>query len=97
MVADPTIVRRSYSDAHAVSQSKAPDISGHTHTRGSHGSGVPESTPAGYCVFLADPDPKLKICEKPDPDPESLFNFGGSRSLCGHFLSENMGKFLLDR
>jgi len=25
--------------------------------------------------------------------PESLFNFGSSRSLPSHFLSENMGKF----
>ena len=29
------------------------------------------------------------------PDPESLFNFGSSRSLCGHFLSKNMGKLIL--
>jgi len=49
---------------------------------------VPESTPAGFCVFLSDPDPESKICDKRDPDPESLFNFGGSRSLCGHFLSK---------
>ena len=34
--------------------------------------------------------------EKPGPDPESLFNFGSSRSLCGHFLSKNMGKLKLD-
>ena len=37
---------------------------------------VPESTPAGFCVFLS--DPKSKFCEKPDAD--SLFNFGRSRS-----------------
>jgi len=29
-------------------------------------------------------------------DPELLFNFGSSRSLCGHFVSENMGKLRLD-
>ena len=60
-------------------------------------SGVPESTPAGFCVCLSDPDSQSKICEKPDPDPESIFHFGSSRSLCGHFLSKSMGKFRLDR
>jgi len=67
--------------------------------RGGTGSGVPESTSAGFCVFLSDPDTDLesKICEKTDPDPESLFHFGSSRSLCGHFLSKNMGKFRLDQ
>jgi len=59
------------------------------HTRGGDGSGVPESTPAGFYVFLSDPE--SKICEK--PDPESLFNFGSSRSLCDHILSKNMDKF----
>jgi len=54
----------------------------------------PESTPAGFFVFLPNPDPKSKICEK--PEPESLFNFGSSRSLCGHFLSKDMGKLRLD-
>ena len=44
--------------------------------------------------FSFGPDPESKICEK--LDPESLFNFGSSRSLCGHFLSENMGKLRLD-
>ena len=60
---------------------------------------MPESTPAGFCVFFsdADPDPESKFCEKPEPDQESLFSFGSNRSLCGHFLSKNMGKFLLDR
>jgi len=69
----------------------------HEPTRGGHGSGVPESTLAGFCVFLSDtdPNPESKICEK--TDPESLFNSGSSRSLCGHFLSKNMGKFRLDR
>jgi len=64
--------------------------------RGGTGFGVQESTPAGFCVFFSDPDPKSKICEKPDPDPESLFHFGSSRSLCGHFCSKIMGKLQLD-
>jgi len=29
--------------------------------------------------------------EKPDPDPESLFNFGSGKSPRGHFLSKNIG------
>ena len=52
----------------------------------------PESTSAGFRAFLSDPE--SKICEK--PDPESLFNFGSGRSLCGHFFSKNMGKSGLD-
>jgi len=67
----------------------------HIQTGGGTGSGVPESTPAGFCVFLSDPEPKIR--EKPDRDPESLFHFGNSRSLCGSFLSENKGKLRLDR
>jgi len=55
----------------------------------------PESAPAGFCVFLSDPDPESKLCEK--PDPESLFNSGSGRSLCGHSWSKNMGKSGLDR
>ena len=43
----------------------------------------PESIPAGFCVFLSDPE--SKIWE--NPEPESLFNFGSSSSLFGHFLS----------
>ena len=31
---------------------------------------MPESTPAGICVFSSDLE--WKISEKPDPDPESL-------------------------
>jgi len=44
-------------------------------TRGGTESGVPESTPAGFCVFLWDPDPDLesKICEKPDPHRSHSF------------------------
>jgi len=58
---------------------------------------LPESTPAGFCVFLSDPDPdpESNICEK--PDPESLFHFGSTRSLCGHFLGKNMVKLRLYR
>jgi len=46
--------------------------------RGGHGSGMPELTPAGFCVFCSnlESDPESKFCEKPDLDPESLFNFG---------------------
>jgi len=44
----------------------------------------PESIPAGFSVFLS------------HPNPESLFKFGSSRSLRGHFLSKNMSKFRLD-
>jgi len=58
-------------------------------TRGGTGSGVLESTPAGFCVFLSEPE--SKICEKPDLDPESLFYFGSSKSLCGHFLRNKKG------
>jgi len=38
-------------------------------SRGGTGSGVPDSTPAGFCVFLSDqdPGPESNICEKPDP------------------------------
>ena len=58
---------------------------------------MPESTPAGFCVFLSDPDPESKICDKPDPDPESLFYFGSSWSLCGHFLSKTwINYYLID-
>jgi len=47
-------------------------------------------------AFLSDanPDPESKICEK--PVPESRFNFGSSRSLCGHFISKSMVKLRLD-
>jgi len=31
--------------------------------RGETGSGLPESTPVGFCVFCSDPDPESKICE----------------------------------
>jgi len=39
-----------------------------THVRGGTGSGLSESNPAGFCVFLSDSE--SKICEKPDPDLE---------------------------
>jgi len=38
-----------------------------------------------FCVFLSDPDPESKICEKRDSDAEPLFHCGSSTSLCGHF------------
>jgi len=74
-------------------------VSGLASSRSGTGSRVPESTPAGFRVFRSNPDPvpESKICEKPYPDPESLFNFGSRMSLCGHFFSKNMGKFRLDR
>jgi len=59
-------------------------VASYLDARGSHGSGVPESTPAGSCIFLSDPHLESKICEKVDLDPESLFNFSSSRSLHGH-------------
>jgi len=69
---------------------------------GGHGSGVPESTPAASCVFLSDPapEPKSRVCEKPDPD--SLFIFSSSRrSLSGfhiwHLLSKAIAAFRLHR
>jgi len=46
--------------------------------------------------FEPGPDPESIIWEKPHPYPESLFNFGSSRSLYGHFLIKNMGKLRLD-
>jgi len=36
--------------------------------------------------FRLAPDEESKICEKLDPEPESLFNFCSSGSLCGCFL-----------
>ena len=68
----------------------------HACTRFGTGSGLPESTHAGFCGFCSDPDKESKICEKPDPDPESLFNFGIGRSLCGNFSGKNMGKLRLE-
>jgi len=64
-------------------------------SRGGTGSRIPQSTPAGFCIILSKPE--AKICEKQDPDLESLFYFGSSRSLCGYFLGKNMGKSRLDR
>jgi len=40
----------------------------HGWTRFWTGSGLPESTPAGFYIFCSDPDPESKICEKPDPN-----------------------------
>ena len=67
------------------------------HYRGGTESGFLESTPEGFCVFLSDPEPESKIWEKPDPNPDSLFNFGSSKSLSGHFLGKNMGKSRFDQ
>jgi len=39
----------------------------------------------------------VKNLGKTGAGPESLFNFGSIRSLCGNFLSKNMGKLQLDR
>jgi len=47
--------------------------------RGDHVSGVSESTPAVFRVFLS--------------DPESFFHFGSSRSLRGHFLRKKWINF----
>jgi len=63
--------------------------------RSSHGSGVPESTPKGFWVFLSDPDLESKTCEK--TYSESIFNFDSRTSERGHFSSKNMGNFRLDR
>ena len=53
---------------------------------------MPESTPAGFCVFS---DPESRIFEK--PGPESLFISGSSKSLRGlykcHFLSAKLLNF----
>jgi len=65
-------------------------------TRGGTGSGVPESTPEGFCVFLSARIRSQKF-GKIRTRSESLFNFGRSRSLCGQYLSKNMGKLRLDR
>ena len=61
--------------------------------RGGTGSGLLESTPAGFCVFLSGPE--SKICKKTDPDKNQFFYFNSSRSLCGHFLGKNMDKLRL--
>jgi len=73
--------------------------------RGGQGSGVG----SGWILRLfSDPDTSQRICEKPDPDPESLFIFGSSWSpgglhkchclgvaefRCGHFLSRTWVNF----
>ena len=64
-----------------------------------HGPEVAMDPPcrSRFCLFLSDPDPGSKICEKQDPDPESNLNFGSNRSLRGYFISKNMCKFPLDR
>jgi len=49
--------------------------------RGEPGSGGPESTPEGFCVFLSDPEPESKICEKPDLD-RSQFSISAGAGVC---------------
>jgi len=53
------------------------------YTRGGTGSGLPELTPAGFCVFLSDPDPgpESKFWGKPDPDP-SHFSISTVAGVC---------------
>jgi len=41
-------------------------------------------------IFFWTPIRSKKFVKK--PDPESLFHFGSSWSLYGHFLVKNMGK-----
>ena len=51
--------------------------------------------------FVSQPEPESKIFEKPDPDTESFFIFGSSRSLRGlyqcqcHCLITNLAEFRL--
>jgi len=45
-------------------------LNGAVQTRGGHGSGVPQSTPAGFCDFS---------------DPDSLFSFDSSRNVCRRY------------
>ena len=67
------------------------------HIRGENGSLVQESTLPGFHIFLLDLEPKSKICEEPEP----LFIYSSSRSLCGlhtyNFLSKNIDDFRLNR
>ena len=46
--------------------------------------------------FSFGPGSGVKHLGKAGPGPESLFHFDSSRSLCGHFLSTNMGELRLD-
>jgi len=64
---------------------------------GGHGSGVSELIPGGFRVFFGPGSgPGVKIFfEKPDSDPDSLFNSGRSRSLRGHFLRKTIGTYRL--
>ena len=90
---DSDSIRKILDDSHSTLTQKACD-SDYLGTSLPEVEPDPESTPAGLCVFLSDPDPELKIWEKPDLDPKSLVNFGSSRSLCqiwsdsGFFLSD---------
>jgi len=86
------ISRKSFRISLSVSGSRLKAVFGYPWVVRVRDQRLPQSTPAGFCVCLSNPDPESKICEKPDPDPESLFNFGSSRSLRCHFLSKNMSK-----
>ena len=54
--------------------------SAHLCNRGGHGSGVAESTPAEFFVFLSDPDPGSKNFEIPEP-VSKILEHERSRSL----------------
>jgi len=64
--------------------------------RGGHRSGVPESAPAGFWVFLSDPDPESKFV-KTRPGSGVTFYFRKWQESRWSFLTENIGKFMWDR
>jgi len=49
-----------------------------------------------YFAFSFGSRAGVKICEKTDPDPESLYILGSNRSLRGYVLSESIGNFRLN-
>ena len=53
----------------------------HAYIRGGNGSGLPESTPAGFCVLLSDRIWSQKFV-KNRTRIRSHFHFGSSRSMC---------------
>jgi len=71
--------------------------------RGGTGSGVQESTPAGFCVFVSDPDrTRSQKFGKNRTRIRSHFSISAvavefRQYLCGHCLSKNVGKLRLDR
>ena len=60
-----------------------------------YGYGVPESTPAGFCVFLSDTDPDPVSSEIPD-----LCEISDLLLLLGYCVSQNkvieFGNYFLD-